>query len=371
MKSCERVREDEKVFERLVKALNRFGEEVKRVCKAMTKELSRLKEVGGGTEIGPENYMPLLEVQVSGSGCESYEWSKDGQPLLEGVDFCGVSSYMLYVNRVSKCTQGKYCCCVSNGTESICSDEIELTVLYSPEKEHLIEFYSMENEVPKDSWPPQGNSIYVNLVLVKQKPMSKCDYYTVRGDMDDILESKEVVEYEDVFREFNERALVLVEGRPGSRKTTLVHKLARDWATGKQVLQGAKFVFLVSLRLIHFLNLDDSIADLLKYFYENEFYRRTVQSEIQEHSGKGVCFILDGLGEYPLDRKKGLVINQLISKKSLLFSMVVVASRSVATNEIKLSVLRSLDFQRNKYKHILRLILLVLNLIKINLQWLD
>ena len=46
--------------------------------------------------------------------------------------------------------------------------------------------------------------------------MSRRDYYTVLGNVDDILENKEVVNYEEVFREYREGALVLVEGRPGS-----------------------------------------------------------------------------------------------------------------------------------------------------------
>ena len=98
---------------------------------------------------------------------------------------------------------------VASGSETICTDEISLMVIYPPEKDHLIKVYSlMEREVPKDSWPPVGNSTFINLVLIKLSPISRCDYYTVCGDMDDILESKEVVEYEEVFREYREGALV-------------------------------------------------------------------------------------------------------------------------------------------------------------------
>ena len=57
-----------------------------------------------------EGKSTLLEVQVSSSGCESYQWSKDGQPLLDGSDFSGVSSNILYIDRVSKGTEGMYVC---------------------------------------------------------------------------------------------------------------------------------------------------------------------------------------------------------------------------------------------------------------------
>ena len=68
-------------------------------------------------------------MQVSSSGCESYQWSKDGQPLLDGADFSGVSSNILYIDRVSKGTERMYACCVCNGSRNICSDEINLMVI--------------------------------------------------------------------------------------------------------------------------------------------------------------------------------------------------------------------------------------------------
>ena len=99
-----------------------------------------------------EGKSTLLEVQVSCNGCESYQWSKGGQPLFNGDDFSGVSSNMLYINRASQGTEGKYSCCVNNGSETVCSDEINVMVIYPPEKEYLIKLYSlMESEVPKDS----------------------------------------------------------------------------------------------------------------------------------------------------------------------------------------------------------------------------
>ena len=460
---CERVREDDKVYDRLVKVLSKLGGGVKDVCEAMRKELDRPEagKASGGAEAGPDqniyesdishltemlvsgsflwdaigialnlpkhkrddcgegknnanklsnilttwilgdyegarpaslatlrsalgsetvglgklakklckvegsmeclpvkreiylanapevNYQSydtkvaesrstLLEVQVSSSGCESYQWSKDSQPLLDGADFSGVSSNLLYINRASQGTEGKYSCCVSNGSETVCSDEINLMVIYPPEKEHLIKLYSlMESEVPKDSWPPVGNSTFINLVLIKQSPISRCDYYTVRGDMDDILESKEVVKYEEVFREYREGALVLVEGRPGSGKTTLVHKVSRDWATGRKVLQGAKMVFLITLRLLNFSGRDRSLLDLLMEFFDGEGLRKNIEHDLQECEGKGACFIIDGLDEYQHKNKKESVIYQLIYKKCLRFSMVIVASRPVATDEVK------------------------------------
>ena len=390
---CERVREDDKVYHRLVRVLSRLDGTLRNICDIMRKRVDRDKEGkaayagttynflhcslleleisinplpttnGACSNIDPkintavaEGKSTLLEVQVSSSVCESYQWSKDGQPLLDGADFSGVSSNILYIDRASQGAEGKYSCCVSNGSETVCSDKINLMVIYPPEKEHLIKLYSlMESEVPKDSWPPVGNSTFINLVLIKQSPISRCDYYTIRGDMDDILESKEVVEYEEVFREYREGALVLVEGRPGSGKTTLVHKVTRDWATGRNVLQGAKMVFLITLRLLNFSKKDQSLLEVLEVFYGGEVLRKSVEHDLQECGGKGACFIIDGLDEYQQKEVRESVIYQLIDKKCLPFSMVIVASRPVATNKLRKSCSRRVEVigftksQINKY----------------------
>ena len=55
---CERVREDDKVFDRLVRVLRRLGGGVKDVCEAMRKELNRIDgdKASGGGERGVWSY---------------------------------------------------------------------------------------------------------------------------------------------------------------------------------------------------------------------------------------------------------------------------------------------------------------------------
>ena len=285
------------------------------------------------TEVA-EGKSTLLEVQVSYDGSESYQWSKDGQSLVDGADYSGVSSNILYINRASHGTEGKYCCCVSTGSERVDSGEISIVISYPPEKKHIMKVYSrFTSKIPKNSWPPKCNATFINLVLVKQKPMSKCDYSTIRGDVDDILESKEVTNYEAVFREFGKGELLLVEGRPGSGKMTLVHKVTNDWVTGKS-LKGAKLVFLVTLRLVGYSGEDKTLLDLLKIFFSDKAARE-VQHELEQCGGSEACFILDGLDEYQINKKTDRVISQLIRRKCLPLSMVIVASRPVATSELR------------------------------------
>ena len=276
----------------------------------------------------------LLEVQFSFNGHETYQWSKNNIDLQDGPAFSGVFRNMLYINRATQGTEGKYVCWISNGSETICSDEINVRVIYPPEKEYLVRLYLLKkNEVPKDSWPPVGIGIFVNLVLIKQEPISKLNYSTMQGDVDDILESKEVTQYEEVFKDYEEGALVLIEGRPGSGKTTLVHKIARDWATGNKILHGASKVFLISLRFINYSGRDRKLVDIL--FYDDENLSQKVEGNLKKCGGKGACFIIDGLDEYQPKCQGESVIYHLIYKKCLPFSMVIVASRPVATSGIR------------------------------------
>ena len=277
----------------------------------------------------------ILMVQVSFEGCESYQWSKDGQPLHIGDDFSYLTYSILYISRARQGTEGKYSCCFNNGREIICSDKIYVKVLYPPEKERLLEFYHLiESDVPKDTWPPVANCTFVNLVLIKQSHISKNSYYTIRGDVDDILESKEVVEYDDVFKEYKEGAVVLLEGRPGCGKTTLVHKVARDWAAGRSVLQGARMVFLIILRHLNISLKDKSISDILENFYLDVTLRVNVELDLRKSGGKGACFIIDGLDEYR-NTSEGSIIYKLIYERYFPSSMVLVASRPVASSLFK------------------------------------
>ena len=82
---CERVREDDKVYDRLVKVLSKLGGGVKDVCEAMRKELDRPEggKASGGAEACPDQNLyesdisHLTEMLVSGS----YLWEEIGIAL--------------------------------------------------------------------------------------------------------------------------------------------------------------------------------------------------------------------------------------------------------------------------------------------------
>ena len=140
--------------------------------------------------------------------------------------------------------------------------------------------------------------------------------------MEALLCDKERIEYKDAFSRYECRALVLVEGRPGSGKTTLANRIAKDWAEGK-VLKNTDRVFLISLRKDH------SKSDLLKMFYH------TRSEEIEESQGDKTCFILDGYDEFSPNDEDSSILYQLINKTYLPLAMIIITSRPIATVELR------------------------------------
>ena len=279
----------------------------------------------------------LLEVQVCNDEGVSYQWMKDGRCLCDGEDYSGTSTDILVIKHAHQGTQGQYTCTVKRGQEKDMSQSTSVRVIqYSYEKEHLINIYSSKCEVPRDTWPPVGTKTFINLVLINETGGHKNDYiYSKRGDIDDIIGGKEEIKYNEVFSKYKCGSLVLVAGRPGCGKTTLVHKVARDWALGERILKGAKLVFLVPLRLLATFGNCNNLSDFLGFFFKKREYRDRIANSIEKEDGEGACFILDGLDEYQDRDQKMSIVYQILHKNYLPKAMVIVASRPLAIADLR------------------------------------
>ncbi len=265
----------------------------------------------------------------------SYQWMKDSECLSDGEDYCGTCTDILVIKNAHQGMEGQYTCAVERGQEKLVSQETKVKIVYSQEKESLLLKYACQREVPKDSWPPVITNTYTNLVLIKQAKMQTNKHsYTIRGNIDDIVASKEKIEYEKVFGQYLSGSLVLVEGRPGSGKTTLVHKVVRDWAIKEGTLKGAKLVFLVPLRLLQVVGSDNILSDLLDFIYCDSEMSSRVATECKKRLGEGVCIVLDGLDEYRRRNATDSIVYQLTHKNSLPKAMIIVASRPVASSRL-------------------------------------
>ena len=282
-----------------------------------------------------EEKSALLEVQVTISHETTirYQWMKDGAPLSDDSTHCGTHKQILCINEVTMASEGTYHCEVqSHENKKLQSEPIKLIVKVSPEKKVLIDMYLSQPEVPKDTWPPVSNNTYINLALIKPGAIDKAGEYaynTIQGDVDDILKDKDRIEYEEVFSNLVSGTRLLIEGRPGSGKTTLVHKFSQDWASSKLKLKNIRLLFLVHLRV---LPNDPSIElrDILKHYYKDQVRLDQILDHSERFSGEGLCLVLDGLDEYSPKGKKNTTIFKLINKELLPKSIVVVASRPAA-----------------------------------------
>ena len=281
----------------------------------------------------------LLLVQASPRESVSYQWKKDGHPLPNSCTYSGVRDDIHVVSHASQGKEGEYTCCVSKEGKEVCSNKITLTVIYQTDKKQLLKLYSIKPEIPKDSWPPVVSRTFINLALVKSSSGHTHVYdYSVRGDADDIIAIKEIIEYKEAFGEYKSGELILIEGRPGSGKTTLVHKIIRDWTEG-EVLTKAKLVFLVTLRDLTSDGRDEHLSDLLRLFYSNDEVLKTIRSDVEKNNGERVCFVIDGLDEYQPQNTKKSIIYKLLSRTYLHQAMIIVSSRPAATRSIKKEVL--------------------------------
>ena len=186
------------------------------------------------------------------------------------------------------------------------------------------------------TWPPVKMRHYINLALIKQKEINFGKDYvrqTIHGSIDDVIKDKDEITYEDAFNDLEDGALVILEGRPGCGKTTLMHKLSQDWE--KRKVLASRLFILVHFRI--FSNRSDiGLKDILRVacrdFTDEEI--NEMHSLIEKDSGGGVVFALDGLDEYSPESKDNFLY-QLIKRDRLVNSVAIVASRPAASQEFR------------------------------------
>ena len=132
---------------------------------------------------------------------------------------------------------------------------------------------------------------------------------------------------------------VLITGKPGAGKTTLMRYLAKEWAEGR-TLQSCQILFLIRLGHLQRRNQNDfySLTDLLTASNKDLMGIKTIAEEITDRFGAGACFLLDAYDEW---YHKQYFVKNLMLQNHLKYSLRILTSRTVY--ESRLSIVNGIE----------------------------
>ena len=166
----------------------------------------------------------------------------------------------------------------------------------------LRESYRDHHPVMVMEWPPPPILKYYNLAVVKQQTIMRGQIKdefirkTIHGDIDDILKEKKPIEVEQIFSlDDKVRKVILIEGPPGSGKSTFLWHICCKWQA-RELFQQFSLVLLVILRdtAVHS---SKCVGNILPYIRSP--LRDSVVSKLQHTRGENVLLLLDGWDEAP------------------------------------------------------------------------
>ena len=183
-------------------------------------------------------------------------------------------------------------------------------------RDYLRSRYKALVRTSSTQWPPVPTTKVIKLAMIKKEKVQRgrIDDEFVRmsitGKVDDILHSKTPVDLENIFSDSDDgRKVILIEGAPGSGKSTLSLHICQEWGKG-QLFQQYDVVILVKLRDPH-VQKAMTISDLLPQVSKSTADQ--VEADIISNYGKSVLWVLDGWDELSADFPPDSIIHKLIN----------------------------------------------------------
>ena len=132
-----------------------------------------------------------------------------------------------------------------------------------------------------------------------------------------------------------QRQRILIQGRPGTGKTTLVNRLTKDWSSGKRNSKISDCIILlrVTMKEMEREGPALSLSDLLSMNDNIKTVDKKLADEYlsEPRNAESLCIIFDGLDEYPpAYTDPNNFINKIIVGKQLPTATVIVFSRPEA-----------------------------------------
>ena len=220
-----------------------------------------------------------------------------------------------------------------------CTDQQNQTLLwfggYLKERHSQIHITAASNK-----WLPSPTRKIFNLAIIKKQRIQRGaidDEFvrrTIKGQVDKILLKKSPIELENLFmNRGGGRCVILIDGAPGSGKSTLTVHICQKWSRG-ELFQEFTVIVLVQLR-DPAVQSAKSIADLIPC--PDIEAANQVAGAIKASFGKNILWILDGWDELPSHLREKSLYKDMITPSlhsSITQSSVVVTSRTISSGEL-------------------------------------